>query len=36
MCDECDKEIVTGIRRYKSRVKANYDICNTCFENLKA
>ena len=36
MCDECDKEILTGNRRYKSRVRANYDICNGCFETLKS
>lgn len=26
-CDGCDREILTGHKRFKSMVKANYDIC---------
>jgi mRNA (2'-O-methyladenosine-N6-)-methyltransferase len=26
-CDICDRNISTGHRRYKSKIKANYDIC---------
>jgi hypothetical protein len=31
-CDNCDQNISVGIKRYKSKLKANYDICQGCFE----
>ena len=30
-CDNCNKSINTGIKRYKSRLIPNYDICEYCF-----
>ncbi|EME26927.1 N6-adenosine-methyltransferase subunit METTL3 [Galdieria sulphuraria] len=30
-CDRCQRRITTGRRRYKSRIKANYDICEICW-----
>ena len=32
-CDICSKSINVGIKRYKSRKRANFDICVTCFNN---
>lgn len=32
-CDECNKEIKVGIKRFKSRIIANYDICESCYKN---
>eukprot|EP00347_Sterkiella_histriomuscorum_P007522 403348598 len=31
ICDDCNKDITTGNRYYKSKLKANYDICEKCF-----
>jgi len=30
-CDRCQKRITTGRKRYKSRIVANYDICEICW-----
>ena len=35
-CDNCDKEVTAGNKRYKSKIHANYDICQGCFEALEA
>jgi len=32
-CDNCNSKIEIGIKRYKSKLIANYDICQKCFEN---
>lgn len=32
-CDNCDSKIEIGIKRYKSKIIPNYDICQKCFEN---
>jgi hypothetical protein len=32
-CDLCDNLISVGIKRYKSKKKANFDICEVCFNN---
>lgn len=31
-CDNCNADISLGIKRYKSKKIANYDICQKCFE----
>jgi hypothetical protein len=31
-CDNCNSKIEIGIKRYKSKLIANYDICQKCFE----
>lgn len=31
-CDGCSRPILTGIRRFKSRVKPNFDLCEKCFK----
>ena len=31
-CDKCKNEIELGQKRYKSKVKANTDICGSCFK----
>lgn len=33
-CNNCKKEIKIGIKRYKSKLKGDYDICETCFLNF--
>ena len=33
-CDECSVSITTGHKIFKSKVQANYDICQACFEKL--
>jgi hypothetical protein len=33
-CDECKTDITTGNKYYKSKIKANYDICKKCFDQL--
>ena len=30
-CDECEQEISIGLKRYKSKLLANYDICEKCY-----
>jgi hypothetical protein len=31
-CDNCNSKIDIGIKRYKSKIIPNYDICQKCFE----
>ena len=31
-CNECGKIVNSGIKRYKSKKTANYDICENCFK----
>ena len=31
-CDGCGQELVAGRRRYKSKVQANFDLCEGCFK----
>lgn len=31
-CDNCNNKINVGIKRYKSKIIPNYDICQICFE----
>lgn len=33
-CDNCNKEVTVGNKRYKSKFQANYDLCRGCFESL--
>lgn len=33
-CDKCQKEIITGSHRYKSKFIANFDLCSTCYDEL--
>lgn len=35
VCDICKKNIHIGIKRFKSKKIANYDICHYCFENFE-
>jgi len=30
-CDLCERSIPKGLKRYKSRERANYDLCANCF-----
>lgn len=30
-CDNCKEEIEIGVKRYKSKLKGNYDLCHKCF-----
>jgi hypothetical protein len=30
-CDKCMNEIELGLKRYKSKTKANVDFCKDCF-----
>lgn len=32
-CDNCNLQIGLGIKRYKSKIIPNYDICQNCFDN---
>lgn len=34
-CDECKGKIYLGTKRYKSKVKADYDLCEKCFREKK-
>ena len=29
-CDKCDSSIAPGTKRFKSKVKDNFDICEVC------
>jgi mRNA (2'-O-methyladenosine-N6-)-methyltransferase len=31
-CDQCNKPISLGLKRYKSKVKPNFDLCQKCFK----
>ncbi len=31
-CDNCNNFISIGIKRYKSKINANYDICENCYK----
>lgn len=31
-CDQCNSSIEVGIKRYKSKLKANFDICQNCYK----
>ena len=31
-CDSCKNSIDVGVKRYKSKIIANYDICQKCYE----
>lgn len=31
-CDDCGNNIKPKSKRFKSKVKANYDICHLCIE----
>ena len=31
-CDKCKTQIELGVKRYKSKTKANLDICEPCFK----
>ncbi len=33
VCDNCRSNIELGIKRYKSKITPNYDICQKCYEN---
>lgn len=33
-CDNCKKDIEIGVKRYKSKKKGNYDLCEKCFNIL--
>jgi len=33
-CDNCNQPIYIGIKRYKARHEADYDLCEKCFESL--
>lgn len=32
-CDSCDKRMEVGVKRFKSKLKANYDICEACYKH---
>ena len=32
-CDKCKTQIELGTKRYKSKTKANFDICEPCFSS---
>lgn len=32
-CEECGEQIETGTRRFKSKVKANQDVCEKCIND---
>jgi hypothetical protein len=32
VCDNCNKNIIIGLKRYKSKIVANYDICENCYD----
>ena len=34
-CNKCEKPIRIGIKRYKSKKTANYDLCEKCFNTQK-
>jgi hypothetical protein len=34
-CDSCRQDITTGHKYYKSKVKANYDLCQKCMNILQ-
>ena len=29
-CDKCDTSIAPGTKRFKSKIKDNFDICEVC------
>ena len=31
-CDNCEKPIVVGLKRYKSKLQPNFDLCEKCFK----
>jgi hypothetical protein len=33
-CDNCKKNIEIGVKRYKSKLTPNYDICQLCFDSF--
>lgn len=33
-CDNCKMNIDIGTKRYKSKLKANYDLCQKCYKNI--
>lgn len=36
VCNECQEKIKIGVKRYKGKKQANYDICEKCFKEKEA
>lgn len=34
LCNNCQKEIKIGMKRYKSKLKDKYDLCETCYNTF--
>lgn len=35
-CDNCENQIKLNTKRYKSKIKPNYDICEKCIQEHNA